>query len=269
MKQGSLTFIGLGLYDEKDMSLKALKKLQTCDIIFSEFYTSIMMGTTIEKLEKTIGKNINVLSRGETEAGTRIIKEAKTSDVCFLTGGDAMIATTHIDMRLRAIKEGIQTNIIHGTSIVTAAPGLLGLQQYKFGRTTTLVIPEQLFFPTSPYDVIKKNKALGLHTLVLLDIQAKKNRFMTATEGINVLLEMEKRRAEHVIHEEDIICVICQAGSKEPRVFANNFRSLKNKEFGLPLHTLVIPGELHFMEVEALQILAYLPEYTGKKMQKL
>lgn len=269
MSQGSLTFIGLGLYDETDMSLKALKTLQKCDSIFSEFYTSTMMGTTIEKLERTIGKNITVLDREDTESATKIINDAKTKNVCFLTGGDAMIATTHVDMRIRAIKEGIKTHIIHGTSIATAAPGLLGLQQYKFGRTTTLVIPEERYFPTSPYDVIKKNKSLGLHTLVLLDIQAEKNRFMTATEGITVLLEMEKRRNEKVIHPDDIICVICQAGSKDPRVVADTFLSIQGKEFGPPLHTLVIPGELHFMEIEALQTLAYLPEHIGEKFQKL
>ena len=269
MTQGTLTFIGLGLYDDQDMSLKALNELQTCDLIFSEFYTSTLVGTTLKKLESTIGKNIIVLTREETEDATRILTEAKDKHVCFLTGGDAMIATTHVDIRIRAIKQGIKTKIIHGTSIVTAAPGLLGLQQYKFGRTTTLVIPEERYFPTSPYDVIKKNKSLGLHTLVLLDIQADKDRFMTAAEGINVLLEMEKRRNEHVINDDDIICVICQAGSDEPTVFADTFRSLKDKEYGEPLHTLVIPGDLHFVEMEALQTLAYLPEYIGEKFQKL
>ena len=146
MSTGSLTFIGLGLYDDTDMSIKAYQKIKSCDTIFSEFYTSSLMGVSLTQLEKTVGKTITVLTREETEDGTHIIKEAHKKHVCFLTGGDAMTATTHIDLRLRAIKEGISTNIIHGTSIVTAAPGLLGLQQYKFGRITTLSIPEERFF---------------------------------------------------------------------------------------------------------------------------
>jgi len=269
MSSGSITFIGLGLFDDSDMSIKAYKAMQSCDLIFSEFYTSTMMGTTHSKLEKTIGKTITVLSREETEDGTKIINNAKNNHVCFLTGGDAMTATTHIDLRLRAIKEGIPTKVIHGISIVTAAPGLLGLQQYKFGRTTTLVTPEKQFFPTSPYDVIKNNKSLGLHTLILLDIQAEKNQFMTATEGIHILLEMEKKRQENILHEDDIVCVVCQAGSQQSKVFADTFYRLKDKKFGPPLHTLVIPGNLHFMEIEALQTLANLPESLGKKLQKL
>lgn len=269
MKQGRLTFVGLGLYDEQDMSLKAFNTLRSCDHIFSEFYTSTMMGTTIDKLGEIIEKPIKVLSREETEEGSKIITKAKTCHVCFLTGGDAMTATTHVDLRLRAIKEGILTKVIHGTSIVTSAPGLLGLQQYKFGRTTTLVLPEDRFFPTSPYDVIKDNKKQGLHTLILLDIQSDKDRFMTATEGLQVLLEMEQLRQENIISNDDLMCVVCQAGSEIPRVFADTIKALSNKDFGPPLHTLVLPGNLHFMEIEALQTLAYLPEYLGKKLQKL
>jgi len=269
MTQGRLTFVGLGLYDEQDMSLKAFNTLRYCDYIFSEFYTSTMMGTTIEKIEGIIGKHINVLSREETEEGSRIITKAKTCHVCFLTGGDAMTATTHVDLRLRAIKEGILTKVIHGTSIVTSAPGLLGLQQYKFGRTTTLVLPEDRFFPTSPYDVIKDNKKQGLHTLILLDIQSDKNRFMTATDAMNVLLKMEQIRQENIISSDDLICVVCQVGSEKPTVYADTIKALSKNDFGPPLHTLVLPGTLHFMEIEALQTLAYLPEYLGKKLQKL
>ncbi len=269
MSTGSLTFIGLGLYDDTDMSVKAYQKIKSCDIIFSEFYTSALMGVPLKQLEKTLGRTISVLTRNETEDGTYIIEEARKKHVCFLTGGDAMTATTHIDLRLRAINEGISTDIIHGTSIVTAVPALLGLQQYKFGRITTLIIPEERFFPTSPYEVIKNNKCHGLHTMILLDIQEEKKRFMTAAEGIEVLFEMERRLQEHIICEDDIVCVVCQAGSPQPKVFADTFKELKDKEFGPPLHTMVIPGHLHFMEIEALQILAHLPNIQGKKLQKL
>jgi diphthine synthase len=269
MTRGSLTFIGLGLYDHTDMSIKAYNKIKSCEVIFSEFYTSVLTGVSYEQLEKSIGKRITVLTRKETEEGASIIKEAKNRHVCFLTGGDTMTATTHIDLRLRAIKEGIPTDIIHGTSIVTAVPGVLGLQQYKFGRITTLVIPEEKYFPTSPYDVIENNKTYGLHTMVLLDIQTEKNRFMTASEGIKILMEMEKKIQKQVIHDDDVICVVCQAGSSKPKAFADTLIELKDKEFGPPLHTIVLPGNLHFMEIEALQTLAHLPEYLGKKLQKL
>ena len=40
MPNGSLTFIGLGLYDEKDISSKGLEETKKCDKVFAEFYTA-------------------------------------------------------------------------------------------------------------------------------------------------------------------------------------------------------------------------------------
>src|SRR5206468_2271352 len=91
--------------------------------------------------------------------------------VAFLVGGDPMAATTHVDLRLRAASAGIPTRIVHGASILTAAAGVLGLQIYKFGRTTTIPFPSEGFGPTSPLEVILQNRSAGLHSLVLLDLR--------------------------------------------------------------------------------------------------
>jgi diphthine synthase len=269
MVKGKLTFIGLGLYDEKDISLKGVNEIKNCDKVYAEFYTAKLVGTNINKLERIIKKNIKILTREETEKGDNILNSAKNEKVAFLTCGDSMSATTHIDLRIRAISKGIKTKIIHGSSIITAVPGLLGLQNYKFGRTTTLAYPKENYFPTSPYDIIKNNKAMGLHTLVLLDIQANKDRYMTANEGMKLLLDIEKKRLENVITNESIICVVGLAGSSIPTVKAGKIGILKDEDFGKPLHSLVVPGVLHFMEIEALEILAGLPSNISKKLHKL
>ena len=269
MLNGSLTFIGLGLYDEKDISLKGMDKIKNCDKVYAEFYTAKLTGTDIAKIEKTIKKTIEVLSREEAEKGDRILESAKDENVVFLTCGDPMTATTHAALRLRAIKMGIKTRVIHGSSIVTAVPGLLGLQNYKFGRTTTLAYPEKDYFPTSPYTIIKDNKEIGLHTLILLDIQADKNRYMTANEGMKLLLKMEEKHKENIFNKDSVVCVVARAGSAEPITVASAVKDLINRDFGPPLHTLVIPGKLHFMEIEALQVLAQLPAQQGRKLQKL
>jgi len=269
MKKGKLTFIGLGLYDEKDISLKGLDEIKNCDIAYAEFYTAKLVGTDMNELENTIGKKIKILTRKETEKGDNIINSAKKENVVFLTCGDSMTATTHVDLRLRAINEGIKTKIVHGSSIVTAVPGLLGLQNYKFGRTTTLAYPEEDYFPTSPYDVIKNNKEMGLHTLVLLDIQSNRNKNMTANKGIELLLEMEKKKRERIFTKKSMVCVVARAGSSNPTVRADKIEVLKDEDFGTPLHTLVVPGALHFMEIEALKNLANLPTELSKKLQKL
>ena len=259
MPIGRLTFIGLGLYDEKDMSLKGLDEIKNCDKVYAEFYTAILAGTNIKTIEKTIGKKIEVLSREETEKGDKILKDAESKDVVFLTCGDPMTATTHINLRLRAIKKKIKTGIIHSSSIVTAVPGLLGLQNYKFGRTTTLAYPEKDYFPTSPYDIIKDNKKMGLHTLVLLDIQADKKRYMTANEGMKLLLKTEEKLKGNIFKKDSLVCVVARAGSSDSITVAGPIKELINRDYGPPLHTLVIPGNLHFMEIEALQLLAQLP----------
>ena len=269
MSKGSLMFIGLGLYDEKDISLKGLEKIKKSDKIYAEFYTAKLSGTDVEKIEKTIGKKIEVLSRQETEKGEKILSSALDEHVVFLTAGDPLVATTHVDLRLRAIEKGIKTGVVHSSSIITAVPGLLGLQNYKFGRTTTLAYPEKDYFPTSPYQVIKDNKKMGLHTLVLLDIQAENDRYMTANEGITFLLKMEERHGEKLVKEDSLMCVVARAGSSNPLVVANTVRFLRGKDFGQPLHSLVVPGKLHFMEINALKTLAQLPAQQDRKLQKL
>ena len=269
MNKGSLTFIGLGLYDEKDISLKGIEEIKKSDRVFAEFYTAKLAGTNIEKIEKTIGKKIEVLSREETEKGNIILDSAEKQKTVFLTAGDPMTATTHVDLRIRAMKHNIKTRVIHGCSIVTAVPGLLGLQSYKFGRTTTLVFPEKNYFPTSPYNVIKENQKIGLHTLVLLDIQADKDRYMTANEALKFLFDMENIKKDNVFDEDSVFCVVARAGSSNPRVRAGTMNDLVELDFGIPLHTLVVPGSLHFMEIEALELLAQLPAQRVKKLQKV
>jgi diphthine synthase len=269
MPKGRLVFIGLGLYDEGDVSLKGLQELKECDEVFAEFYTAKLGKFDRKSFEKLIGKKIEILSRGETENGDRIIDAATQNNVVFLTGGDPMIATTHVDLRLRAIKQGIITRIIHSSSIATAVPGLLGLQNYKFGRTTTLAFTEKEYFPTSPYTVINNNKKMGLHTLVLLDIQAENDHYMTANEGFELLFKMEEKLRKHLITDDTIACVVARAGAPKPMVVANTINFLRTKDFGTPLHTIVIPGSLHFMEIEALELCADLPLELKRKIQKL
>ena len=246
----SLTFVGLGLYDEKDISLKGLEAVKNSDLIFAEFYTSFLAGTNKGKLEKLFSKEIKILERSDVEEKDIILDEAKKKNVVFLTAGDSLTATTHIELRLRAIDWGIKTRIIHGISIFTAVSGLLGLQAYKFGKTTTIPFPEKNYTPTSFYDVIEQNNQIGLHTLVLLDI--KKEKYMSANEGIKILLEIEEKKQKKLITQDTIICVVARAGSDDSLIEAGLAGNLVNQDFGDPMHSIVIPSTLHFMEKEAL-----------------
>lgn len=253
-------FIGLGLYDEKDISLKGIEALKVVDDIYAEFYTANLFGTTLSAVEDIIGKEIRVLTREEVEEFNIPLNTAMENDVAFLVPGDPLIATTHADMMIGAKKMNIETTVIHSSSILSAAPGIAGLQAYKFGKVTTIPFPEENYFPHSPYLTIKSNMNLDAHTLVLLDIRADENRYMTANEGLDYLLKVENERNENVLSPDSLAVVVARAGSDKPVVRADKIKKLIKKDFGGPLHTLIIPGKLHFMESEYLVRICGAPE---------
>ncbi|MCD6370979.1 MAG: diphthine synthase [Thermoplasmata archaeon] len=252
-----LTFVGLGLWSVEDVTMRGKRAIEKADFVFAEFYTSHLMGSKIEELEKYFGKKIRVLSREEVESGKLILQAALEGNAVLLVAGDPMIATTHVALRIMAEERGIKTKIVHNSSIVTAAPGLLGLQQYKFGRTVSIPFPQENYFPTSAYDFIYENFSKGLHTLILLDLNP---RPMTANEAIEILEEMESRKKRGIIKENTLLCVVARAGSENPLIRADRLKKLKKEDFGPPLHTLVLPGKLHFAEAEALVKLAHAPQ---------
>jgi len=245
-----LSIIGLGLWDEKSMSLEALEEAKKCDVLFAEFYTCALVGTSTEKLEKKLGKKIKVLDREDVEQTSIIVESAKSKKIGFLVAGDCLTATTHVELLLEARKAGIKTKVVHGTSIYSAAPGLAGLQHYKFGKATSIPFPQEGFAPESTYDVLKRNKKVGAHSLVFLDIQPPK--YMTANEGIEILLGIEEKRNEKVFTKDTKVVVIARAGSPKPLIRYDAVRKLMKMEFGKGLHTLIVPGKLHFKEEEYL-----------------
>ena len=248
----TLTFVGLGLYDLEDISEKGLHQIRSSDHVFLESYTSCLTGTTLEKMEFFYGKTVTVLGREDVEQDPGLILDcAKHGDVSFLTGGDPMVSTTHIDLRIRAANEGITTRIIHGSSIISAVSGLTGLQNYRFGKSCSLPFPHGTWCPVTPAEVIGKNLAEALHTIVFLDIQ--KTRYMTIHAAIEILGGLACRMGLTI----PCYIGIARAGSDNPVVVAGNARKLMATDFGGPLHILVIPGELHVMEHEYLKMFAH------------
>jgi len=256
---GELVFVGLGLSSVQDMSLRALEVLKGCDQVFAEFYTSKLIDSSVDELSRLIGKEVRVLERVDVEEGEEIIEAARSRKVAFVTAGDTMAATTHVDMRLRAIEEGISTSLVHGVSIFTACASAFGLQPYKFGRTITLPFPEKKFLPASPYEKILENKKRGLHSLVLLDIREAEGRFMSASEGVQWLLDAEIRLGGGLMQADGLVCAAARVGSPTEKLVAGYAAEVVKMDLGPPLHTLVVPGKLHFMEAEALVKMAGAP----------
>ncbi len=250
----ALYFIGLGLYDEKDISLRGLEAIKKCNVIYLEDYTSVL-SCGVNKLEEFYGKKIILSSRElvENKAEDTILKDALEKDVAFLVVGDPMSATTHIDLRLRAEKAGIKCFVIHNASVFSAM-GITGLQLYKFGKTTSIPFPEDKWHPETPYEVIKDNMKNGLHTLILLDLRPDEKKFMTVNQAIEYLLSVEEKRKEKVF-SKGLFCVGCaRLGSLKPCIKAGNAEDLLKEDFGKPMHCLIVPGKLHFAEEEALEL---------------
>jgi len=240
-----LVLVGIGLWDDKDLSLRAIEEAKNCQIIYLDSYTSRLFGATKEQLEKAIGKQIQLADRAFIESG-EILNYAASNKVCLLVGGDPLIATTHTDLLLRAKEKGIQTKIIHNTSIYSAIADT-GLQMYKFGKSATVAFWEDSFKPTSFYDTIIDNKKRGLHTLLFLDLKADQDRYMTANEAMKILLEIDGNKK---MLSDIVVC--CRMGSPTQLIKYGRIEELQKFDFGPPLHILIVPGRLHEMEEKFL-----------------
>jgi diphthine synthase len=161
---------------------------------------------------------------------------------------------------LRAIDRGLDTRVIQGVSAAQAASGLTGLQNYRFGKAVTLPFPRAHGgdgVPASVVDAVEANRERGLHTLVYLDIKVDDGRgtdagetYMTADVAAELLAgEWPDRLA----------VAVARAGSPDPVVVADRLSALATRGFGAPLHLLVLPGDLHHVEVDALRTLGGAP----------
>ncbi len=259
---GELAFVGLGLNDETSISLKGLEKAKKADVVFAELYTSLMPDLSIQRLERLIGNPVHVVERRDLEEdeGKTILEQAEKARVVLLVPGDPLIATTHIDLRIRAHKKRIKTSVVHGASVISAVFGLSCLQNYRFGRSVTIPFPSNGSISETPYNVIGENRKMGLHTLCFLDIKAEENQYMTIKDGLKSLFTLERRKGQGIITTKTLAVGIARAGSEDPAVKAEFTKELLEYDFGAPPQSLVFPGKLHFMEAEALIALAKAPE---------
>jgi len=247
-----LSFIGLGLYDERSITIRGRDALAEADRAFAEWYTSRLAGTDLETLEATHDIEIEVRDRaGVEQTPEPILDAAEGGQAAFLTAGDTMISTTHVDLRLRAEDRGIDTQVIHGTTAQTAASSLTGLQNYRFGKATTLPFEETHGgVPDSVVETVDANRERHLHTLVYLDIDGANERFLTGDVAADLLADPL---------DDPLGVVVGQAGSDRPTVRADRLTALAEESFGEPLHLLLVPGELHPIERDALSALAGAP----------
>lgn len=249
----TLYIIGIGLEDEKDITVKGLEAIKTCTQIYLENYTSLLQCTK-ESLEKFYNKPIILADRDISEQGAeKIVEQAKTENVAFLVIGDPFSATTHVELFKLAKEQGIEVNIINNASILTAI-SITGLQLYKFGKTTSIPFLEDHPNLETPYKVFKENKEKGLHTLFLLDLKPEEKKFMTVNDALTILEKIEEKRKENLITKNLLVVGCARLGTGDCCIKAGKLETIKKLEFGSPPHCLIIPGKLHFHEEEVLDL---------------
>lgn len=246
-----LTFVGLGLGDEKDITFRGFEAVKDADVVYAEFYTSKIY-TSLESLEKFFGKKIKVLGREDLEnKSENLIEEAMKKKVVILVAGDPIIATTHVAVLLEAKKRGVETRVINNASIINAVCSLTGLQNYRFGKSATVSWHKSRSF----LDVIKANLSIDAHTLLFLDL----NPPMLIRDAIEKILDLERDFEDH------FAVGIARAGSESALVKCEKLGKLLNFDFGEPLHSIVVLARrIHFMEYECLRVFASAPKELEK-----
>ena len=265
-----LYLIGLGLSTAKDITVRGLELIKESDVVYMEFYTSILSIPT-EELSKFYGKEIILADREmiENDFDDIILEKAKTQKVALLVVGDPFSATTHMDLYLRCVKSGVKVEVVNNASIMNSI-GVTGLSLYRFGETVTIPFFTQKWRPYSFYDKICANYRENFHTLVLLDIKVKEiseenlckgikkyepPRVMSVNVALEELLEAsekcENEQNRGVINGDSLCYGVARIGAEDQVLISGKVKDVVKKEFGKPLHSVVICAKtLHSIEKE-------------------
>ncbi len=249
---GELWFVGLGLGDERGLSRRAIEVLRASDRVLAEEYTAAAPEGTLDRLAREIGRPIERLDRPLLES-ERPILDALQGDrrVALLVVGDPFAATTHVALRLAAEDAGHRWRYLPNASILTAAAGFLGLMQYRFGRTVSLPFPAPGFEPQSPLEQIAANRTRDLHTLVLLDLDPARGRYLGAHDGLEILRDRDPDGSR--LPEDATVAVAARLGREAEAGFSGPFAEMRKADFGPPMHAIVVAAaRLHFEEEAAL-----------------
>ena len=256
-----LYFIGLGL-NKNQLTQEAINALQKSDKIYLENYTSNYSDNNSKDLEKQFKKKFHRIYREESEQGfSNIITEAKTKDIAFFVFGNITSATTHCSIINETTENKIKIKLIPGISIFSVIPMLTGLEEYRFGRTISIVKPINNYSPSSFFDYILQNNQLGLHTMCLLDIKIDKTSkyFMQPYEAAQRLLEIADEK--NIETKNWKVFVISGACSKKEKIFLTTLKELTKQKtnYNYP-STLIIANKLTMTENENLKNIICFPK---------
>ena len=218
-----LWFVGMGISGAESLSAQALGIVSKADIVYLEQFTSPVGGSVLEAIREEVSgatgggngeeEKFRHAKRWMVEDGKEILENAERMKVVLLSYGDPYVATTHIELRTRAISRGIETGSVHASSSLTSAIGECGLHFYKIGRIATVMGDMKSL--VTPYYVVYRNVVEGNHTVLLLEYNQDRDFFLDPKDALEGLLEAEVGQRRGTITDQTYAIVASRVGFRE------------------------------------------------------
>ena len=252
-----LFLVGLGL-SENDIPVGALDACKQCELYIDRF-TTLIPERTLNRIGEITGKQITELTRQDMEEDAdKIVKRALTRDIAILVGGDPLMATTHKLLFVEAAKHGVKTAVLHANSIITTAIGESGLDFYRFGGACTIPKWSAHYKPVSFYKKIEANLTNNMHSMLLLDYDAKKMETLGIPEAIEILENADAQYKKGIITNMTKIIILHNMQLDGKKVITTTIEDAKRiKENGVNI--IILPAELTEIERETIEAM------TGKR----
>ena len=247
-----LWFVGLGISGISELSDNTISVIKNADIVYLESFTSPISEIEKEQLANMCDGEFKIAKRWLVEDGNEILENAKKREVVLISYGDPYIATTHLELKTRAVTDKIETKTIHSSSIVSSLIGEIGLQYYKVGKILTIMNDPKSMI--TPYNTISNNLLSKMHSVILLEYNEDKSFFLDPQDALSLLLDAEKIQNGKIISLDTFAIIASRIGKSDQNITSGKISNLIKKEFGNPPHTIIIPGSLHFTESNAVKI---------------
>ncbi len=265
-----LYLIGVGVDEFNSIGLGSLEILKHIDLVYIERFTGFLSEDFVNKINDYINNNsksqkkveIKIIKRWFIEDGREILENSLNQNICILIYGDPLLATTYNELLVRARKKSIEYKIIHSSSGISSLVGESGLHPYKFGKMVTMM--SDPMSSITVYDTIYNNLCLGLHTLILAEYNNDDGKinfdsnntnpfFLSPRRVIELLLEREDELKLLNLSKESFIIIASRIGQSNSKVISGKISSILDLNFESGPHSVMIPGSLHFTEVDAIK----------------
>jgi diphthine synthase len=251
----TLSFVGLGLGSVEYLTRGAEKALLSSEKVYLDTYTGYLSSELEEFLRNLLGERLIHADRKKLEDDLHeIVEEAKGKEIVIAAPGDPLIATTHISILLEAVKRGVSVRPRSMAFRYSRPPRATPAYRHTSSAEPSR-FPEgrRTRFSRGVYQVVAQNEERGLHSLILLDTA---DGGLSASEAAEYLLRIEEKIGHGVFRRDRIVVVLANVGLRTAQKMCNALGELPRTTLQSPPHVLIFPGDLNFVEREALKMIA-------------